>query len=315
MLKENLDTCCVSTTIEDLIDDMGFDWEALNVDEPVYVGDMNYEVLSETFDGKQSWNKILHIVRKPDAEYWTVVYNTRTLNVAGNHLLMVFHKISNQFDFVPVEDIDKNVFLLVGINGTLIDSYEITKTDLVGPILDIEVANAHTYISNGLVSHNTLYGDPTEIPGGRKLKYNINLNMRGRKIEDVVENNEIVGVKVGISVTKNGWASLAKTDDRTHLLFYNENGIEKSAIAGIYDKAVRHDVIVRKGAWYNLMGEDGKSMQQWQGKDALVDDIIKDVELREKVKELTEHAIRTAKQNAKIDSEGFRLPTEPQSIE
>ena len=74
-------------------------------------------------------------------------------------------------------------------------------------ILDLEVEDEHSYLSNGIVSHNTMYGDPTTTPGGKALPYASSVRIKigsPSPLKKTVDGKErVYGVGVTAKVIKN----------------------------------------------------------------------------------------------------------------
>jgi len=74
-------------------------------------------------------------------------------------------------------------------------------------IADIEVEGEHSYLSNGILSHNTLYGDPSTTPGGMAIPYHASTRIKltgGQQIKQTINGKEaVVGINVTCKTIKN----------------------------------------------------------------------------------------------------------------
>jgi recombination protein RecA len=124
-----------------------------------------------------------------------------------------------------------------------------------------------------------LHGPTEDTPGGRALKHATHQRIRVRKVEDVEESGVVVGIKVSYAFKKNKLGLSKSTDDSSHPVFYFENGIERSRIEGLFDKAVRLGVLTISGAWIKW-GD-----KTWQGRDNFKKVLTNDLDLREDLEE------------------------------
>jgi recombination protein RecA len=104
------------------------------------------------------------------------------------------------------------------------------------------------YAPNGIV--------PEVTPGGRALKFWASLRLDMRKVEDIKDGKEGVGIRVRVKCAKNKLAPPLK--EAIIDVYYGE-GIDSAG--GVLDVATELGLIKRAGAWYNY--QDSK----WQGKD------------------------------------------------
>lgn len=149
-----------TNAIAKMFEDMGYDYRNMEVGIPVDVTNLNYEVLSLN----DEWVKVKKIIRKPPAP--SIFVKEFDLRVSPDHLFYAKFKDSDPHWVEAIALVDEEAQLLNAVNewvdATLIE--EETEID----ILDVEV-EGQKYVTNGIVSHNTMYGDPSVTPGGELL--------------------------------------------------------------------------------------------------------------------------------------------------
>lgn len=188
-------------SIADLFTDMGYSYYDMNFDEPINVESHGYEVLTQDSSGNRKWDLIKNIVRKSSTDTYRV--EGFNLNVSPLHKFWACVDDSNPHWVEATALLDcKNVKLLhqdLGwVDSKILHLQE--KTD----ILDIEVENSHSYFSNGILSHNTMYGDPTTTPGGKAIPFHSSVRISltsGMPVKDKAGN--IIGIHVICTIKKN----------------------------------------------------------------------------------------------------------------
>jgi recombination protein RecA len=137
----------------------------------------------------------------------------------------------------------------------------------------VALANKH---SMGFVFTNqitmkigVLFGSPETFPGGESLKHNIQLNVRLRAAGFVTDSDsEPIASIVAASVIKSKIGIARKTDDSSHLIFYYQDGINKSLNMGLYDEGVRSGNIVKGGAgWVKVYNSKQDEVLKVHGQD------------------------------------------------
>ncbi len=94
-----------------------------------------------------------------------------------------------------------------------------------------------------------MFGNPETTTGGNALKFYSSMRLDIRKIENIKENQEIIGVRVKVKVVKNKVAPPFKQAEFD--IYYNE-GI--STAGELVDLGVSMSLIERAGAWYSYNG-------------------------------------------------------------
>ena len=188
-------------SIADLFTDMGYSYYDMNFDEPINVESHGYEVLTQDYSGNRKWDLIKKIVRKSSTDTYRV--EGFNLNVSPLHKFWACVDDSNPHWIEATALLDcKNVKLLHQDLGW-VDAKILHLQEKID-ILDIEVENSHSYFSNGILSHNTMYGDPTTTPGGKAIPFHSSVRISltsGMPVKDKAGN--IIGIHVICTIKKN----------------------------------------------------------------------------------------------------------------
>jgi recombination protein RecA len=94
-----------------------------------------------------------------------------------------------------------------------------------------------------------MFGSPETTTGGNALKFYSSMRLDIRKIENIKENQEIIGGRVRVKVVKNKMAPPFKQAE--YDIFFN-HGISREG--EIVDLGVEKNIIEKSGAWYSYGG-------------------------------------------------------------
>lgn len=189
-----------SGTMRQLFKDVGLNFETMEVNQPIPVDGWEVQTLDK--DGSPTWRKVLHAVRKPNAPHMRVTTNSGlTLDCSPDHKLFVESKQTKACSYQEVVALvnSSEAFQVLTIKGW--ETFDIQQLPDVIEIADIEVEGEHSYLSNGILSHNTMYGDPTTTPGGMAIPYHASTRIKltgGQQIKGSLNGKEVV---LGINVT------------------------------------------------------------------------------------------------------------------
>jgi recombination protein RecA len=95
-----------------------------------------------------------------------------------------------------------------------------------------------------------MFGSPETTTGGNALKFYASIRLDIRKIETIKDKEEPVGNRVRVKVVKNKCAPPFRQAEFD--VMFN-SGINREG--SILDLGVKHDLIVKSGAWYSYNGE------------------------------------------------------------
>lgn len=195
-----------SGTMRQLFKDVGLNFETMEVNQPIPVDGWEVQTLDK--DGSPAWRKVLHAVRKPSAPHMRVTTASGfTLDCSPDHKLFVESKQTKTQTYQEVVALvdSSEAFQVLTEKGW--ETFNIQHIPGVIEIADIEVEGEHSYLSNGILSHNTLYGDPSTTPGGMAIPYHASTRIKltgGQQIKQSINGKEaVIGINVTCKTIKN----------------------------------------------------------------------------------------------------------------
>jgi recombination protein RecA len=119
-----------------------------------------------------------------------------------------------------------------------------------------------------------MFGSPETTTGGNALKFYSSMRLDIRRIENLKENQEIIGGRVRVKVVKN---KVAPPFRQAEFDIYFNEGISK--VGEIVDLGVEKSIIEKSGAWYsyggNRIGQGRENVKEYLKNNA---DIAKEIE-------------------------------------
>lgn len=112
-------------------------------------------------------------------------------------------------------------------------------------LLDIQVEGARNYYSNGILSHNCMYGPDFTTTGGRAIKYYASWRGRITRIDDILEKGSLVGIVSKVRATKNK-IGINKREAELRLKFASGFDSEEEYLKFIIDLGI----VTQRGAWF-----------------------------------------------------------------
>lgn len=260
------------------------DWQGMQVNKEIDVSSFNKKVLSfNPITNKNEYQLVTKIIRKENSvEY--LVYNTNTneiiLQCSGDHkLAFISQKNKSKFTYI-------NVSYLKSVKGpkyTYSSELQLIPIRIIStknkiPILDFEVDNNNNYFSNGILSHNTIFGNPETTSGGNALKFFASIRLEIRKVENLLENDEVVGIKTRIKNIKNKTAPPFR---KCEMDISFKTGL--NIISQYIDFAIDYNLVNKGGAgWFTL-----PTGEKVQGREKLIqyykDNVSEYLKIKEKV--------------------------------
>jgi RecA/RadA recombinase len=204
----------VEYTVAEFFSKLGHEFNTMAVGQAVDVSGWKVRTIN-TDTGKVVWSNVTKIIRKPEARAYRLATSTLPyeLQGSGDHKVFVKNIKDESYHYATLEQLfgKEENYRVRTENGY--DMFEVGRADsrlypkTMIDIADIEVEGEHSYVSNGILSHNTLYGDPTTTPGGNAIPYHASLRLKlsgGQQIKRTVNGREIVvGIAVDVKVIKN----------------------------------------------------------------------------------------------------------------
>ena len=197
------------------------------------LSDSNIEVLTENESGDSIYKPILPYLVKGGVDSY---YTDGKIKVSANHRFIengitIFAK--NHIDFTEInEPLD---------------------------IVDIEVDELHSYLSNGRLNHNTT-------SGGKALAFHASVRLRLKNMGQIKigtkPNERVIGMKVRCQVVKNRMGPPLRAADFD--IFF-DSGIDNF---GSWLKVMKdHKLVTQGGAWYTYVDTDTGEEHKFQAKE------------------------------------------------
>lgn len=123
------------------------------------------------------------------------------------------------------------------------------------------------------------YGSPEVTTGGRALKFYASLRLDVRKIENIKQGTDLIGVRTRVKVVKNKVAPPFKQAE-----FDIMYGLGISREGSLVDIGVAMDIITKSGAWYSY-GEHRLGQGRENVKDFLKENPVIAQEIEKKIRE------------------------------
>lgn len=269
-----------TTSMEDLFKEaFGLNSEDMEVNKPYLVEEANIGIESIDEEGNRIFSKIIRAVKKSKRKMFKITLGDgKIIRVSKDHVFAIKRDNDENILWVSTQDIynlrKSHDFYFMGD----FDFIKLKKivTDGSDFPLDIEVDNTHCYFSNGILSHNSLYGpDYSVSAGGYAAKYYSSWIARVTRVEDIVDHGEVIGIKMKVKNSKNKLKNPRR--EATLDLYYN-SGIKVDDEYLDYLKLL--GIIEQRGAWfYN---------EEWgmkvAGKNGVAEFLHNNPELYERVK-------------------------------
>jgi hypothetical protein len=254
----------------------GIDWKKMPVNEGVDVSNKKIEV--QSFDIEKSivsFASVIKIIRKEDTKgYAVLVDNITTFTGAGNHKIYARMSMSLAPAYLELQDLaGRSPFYSLAI-GTLSKEApakqnwvmtSVKKTDSVIPVLDMLVERHHNYFSNGILSHNTVYGNPETCPGGNALKFFSAIRLVTRSGDALEEDGVQIGMVSRVRSIKNKVAPPHRNCEMK-ILFDSGYQIEEEYVLAFQ----KYGIIKKAGGWFSVPVGDG-ALEKIQGAERVIE--------------------------------------------
>ncbi len=118
--------------------------------------------------------------------------------------------------------------------------------------LTASIAKSNTtiiFINQIRMKIGVMFGNPETTTGGNALKFYASMRLDIRRIENIKENQEIIGGRVRVKVVKN---KLSPPFKQAEFDIYFNQGVSREG--EIVDIAVEKGIVEKSGAWYSYAG-------------------------------------------------------------
>ena len=272
-----------NSSIKDLFEQvLGFKVEDMEINQFYDVSHLKVGIKSfNHISNEIEYNLINKIVRKKDSDKFIIKGNGFEFNTSANHKLLIkihltkkeyYEEVKTIIDILKIQPV-----YVLDESANWVELESITK-DGTTQILDLEVDRTNNYFSNGILSHNTIYGNPEVTTGGNALKFFSSQRVEVSKGTQLKQGEDIIGYVMKIRVVKNKIAPPFRKAEVNNMF---GTGIDK--FKDMLNIAVDKGLIVRSGSWYSYEGT-----KLGQGIDKVAE-LVKDnpeliEELEEKIK-------------------------------
>lgn len=150
-----------------------------------------------------------------------------------------------------------------------------------------------------------LYGDPTTTPGGKLWKHDLSIDVHVLTPKPVLDKNkEKIGLTVPVNVKRNKYNGFTgKTDDSNHMVFYDDDGIEKARAVSILDRAARAGVLVVAKTWIKLIDPDtDETLRTWQGRGNAQQAVMDNEEVVNEIQAMIDKADDRQRDHSKVST-------------
>lgn len=321
-------------TMQQLFESAGYNYNDM---EPYtfYPVEKNIKIQTlNTNTGDTEFARVNSLVYKGTGSgYWVVVNDVPVFSCTRDHK---FYEVNSE-EYITAAELYPN---FIGASETG-DNIEVSLIEMEEefPVLDLEVDEFHTYLSGGLLSHNTFGGtakvyanglkfinpylgryDTSMIvinqeranigsfgpgpafstTGGYAIKYYASWRGRITRVEDIKEKGLTVGIVSKVRNQKNK-IGIPKREALLELKFESGFDSEKEYLQFIVDLGI----VTRKGAWF----ENEEWNFRGQGRDSVREFLVANPELFEQVKN-TVNALMNKETvlDAQLDNEDDDVP-------
>jgi hypothetical protein len=212
------------------------------------IEDLGIEVLTLDSDGNEVYKTILNFLVKESVSNY---YTDGKLKGTSNHRIIEDSKeihLSDHKDFYQVQEPMK--------------------------VVDIEVAELHSYLANGRLNHNTT-------AGGKAVAFHSSVRLRLKSVGQIklkVEGrDEVLGMTTRCQVIKNRMGPPLRSVDYD---IYFDSGIDDYGSWLVMMK--NYGLVSQAGAWYTWVNPDTAEVVKFQSKD-FQSKLIEDLEMKEQV--------------------------------
>lgn len=186
--------------ISNFFKEAGFDYKEMELNKFYPIS--GWEILTHSQDGNV-WKSVSHIVRKDSCVPVVVRFMDTQIFVSPEH--QFWSRVGGADSWVEAIDLieeSADVYLLHESGEWVLTTFSAGEKEI--DILDMTVEDAESYYSNGVLSHNTMHGDPTTTPGGMAIPFHASVRLKlgaGSHIEN--KQGEAIGINVWAKTIKN----------------------------------------------------------------------------------------------------------------
>jgi RecA/RadA recombinase len=160
-----------------------------------------WEILTHSPD-ENVWKKVTHLVRKDPCVPVIVNFGDSQLSVSPEHRFWVStNGVEDWVEALDLVEEKSNVFLFHESGNWVKATFSAGEKEV--EILDLTVEGTESYFSEGILSHNTMYGDPTTVPGGNAIPFHASVRIKLGAGQQIKVGEDVVGINVSAKTIKN----------------------------------------------------------------------------------------------------------------
>ena len=224
-----------------------------------------WEILTHSAAGN-TWNNVTHIIRKESCVPVIARFLDTQISVSPEHQFWTRTGGADAWiEAVDLVEESSPIQLLHEDGEWVTTTFSAGESEI--DILDMTVENTESYYSNGVLSHNTMHGDPTTTSGGMAVPFHASVRLKlgaGQQIKD--KDGNIVGINVSAKTVKNKVAAPFRTAN--FQIHFGKGIVEHEEIFDVLrdagERKINNKIIAvgGDGAWklFTVIDED-KQMQ------------------------------------------------------
>lgn len=199
-----------TTSIKELfLEGFGLNPDEMILEKSYLVEEANIGIESIDRESNIVFSRIKYAVKKKEKKMYDIKFEDgRSLRVSEDHKFAILVNNNKEINWIEAKDIYENRknfnYSFVGLEEPL-NLLEIKEDGKDNP-LDIEVEDTNCYFSNGVLSHNCMYGpDFRTASSGWAPKYYASWRARLTRTADIVDpdTKELTGIEMKVRNTKN----------------------------------------------------------------------------------------------------------------
>ena len=261
-------------TINSMFKELGTNYKTLDPYDEVDVTEQDVEMK----DTQGNWKPLTKLIRKPRSGE-VVIYNEDEdvyLSCSKEHRVMIQDTMNDGSIYTGMREVQYlSGSEKIMVTGGEYVPFKVKQTNNTIDIVDVQLGGNHTYESNGIESHNTMYGKSYVVPGGNAIPFHSSVRVylrSSKKINAKIRGvKEQVGAKIRPRVVKNRLGPPGRTCEFD--LFFN-NGIDD--IGSWWTPLKDYGYISHSSrGWYYVATEiddEGNIKKYWTGDEESSDD-------------------------------------------
>lgn len=225
----------------------GLNVDTMEVQKPYNVSEANVGILGLSKEGEKKLHRVLYAIKKKKAKRFAIeVEGFPSLICSSMHRIAIRREESSPIEWVFAKDLPlllkKHIWVETELGARKLKDVKRLPPDYT---LDVQVESAENYYSNGLLSHNSMYGPDFTTTGGYAIKYYSSWRGRITRIDDIKEKGVTVGIISKVRNIKNK-IGVPKREAELELRFASGFDSDSEYLKFIVDLGI----VEQRGAWF-----------------------------------------------------------------